>query len=211
VQAPGRIAMSFRQLKVATMALGGHKIHGPPGIGALLFRSDVRLRPLLRGGHQQEGRRGGTEPVALIVGFAAAVDLAVRQQSERAGKLERLRSAFVAQLQEALPDTLENGPQDPARRLPNTANLSFPGVPAQALLMALDMAGVCCSAGSACASGSALPSHVLVAMGLPADRVASAVRFSLHAEQTPAELAAAAAIVIASVRQVRAAFAGRAG
>ena len=207
VQAPGRIPMSFRRSGAATMAICGHKIHGPPGVGALLYRADVRLRPWLGGGHQQGGLRSGTEPVALIVGLAAALEMAVRNMPVAAEKLNDLRAAFVAALRAELPDLLDNSPANPARRLPNTANLSFLGAPAAALLMALDLAGVCCSAGSACASGSALPSHVLVAMGLPVERIASAVRFSFHCDQSLDEARAAAAIVARCVAQVRRSFA----
>jgi cysteine desulfurase len=175
--AAGKVAIDFHELGVTTLTLSAHKFHGPQGVGALLVRRQARLRPLVFGGHQQQGRRPGTEPVALAVGLATALTLASQERQERWQKASRLRSLFLEHLQRLASPLVVNGP--PADGLPHTLNLSFPGRRADVLLMNLDLAGVCCSAGSACSSGSLLPSPVLQAMGISEDRLRSALRFSL--------------------------------
>jgi cysteine desulfurase len=197
-QAVGKMPVSFHGLGVASLAFSGHKIHGPQGIGALLLRRGATLRPMLRGGGQQRGLRPGTEPAALIVGLAAAVTLAVSHLEENVARLRLLRQAFWDGLRDAGP--VLSSPED---GLPHVLNVSFPGLKSDALVIALDLAGVACSAGAACASGSLLPSPVLRAMGLPEAQVRSSVRFSLGRHQTAEEVREAAARICQCVKKMR--------
>jgi cysteine desulfurase len=179
VQAAGKVAVDFRGLGAAAMSVSAHKFHGPPGIGALAVRHGVSLAPVLYGGFQQEGLRPGTEPVALIVGFHAALDLWHREQAAVEARLRALREKFESSLLAACPELVVNGATAP--RLPHTSNVAFPGLDRQALLMALDLAGVACSTGSACASGSSEPSPTLVAMGCEKAIFEGSLRFSFGA------------------------------
>lgn len=199
VQAVGRIAVSFRQLGVTTLSFSAHKFHGPAGIGVLLVRRGVVLRPRTFGGHQQAGRRPGTEPVALAVGLATALDLASREQEARLNHIRQLRKRFLDQLLSRTPDVILNGS---VAGIPHTLNLSFPGIAADLLLMALDLADVSCSAGSACSSGSLLPSPVLRAMGLSEERLRSAVRFSFSHLLTEEDVDTAVERVAAAVKKM---------
>jgi cysteine desulfurase len=201
VQAAGKVPLAFRDLGVETMSVSAHKCHGPKGVGALLVRRGVKLRPLLHGGHQQRGRRPGTEPVALAVGMAAALTLARREAEARRERVVCLRERFLGGLRIALPDVVLNGPA--AGGVPHTINVSFPGCRAETLLMALDLAGVCCSTGSACSSGSLLPSPVLRAMGVHGDLLASAMRFSLSPLLTEGEMDEAVRRIVTAVRRLR--------
>jgi cysteine desulfurase len=178
-QAVGKIPVSFRSLGVAALTASGHKFGGPPGIGFLLLKAGATLVPRFFGGHQQRGLRPGTEPVALAVGVAAALEDAVASMAEGRDRVNALRGRLWDRLRTETNAVL-NGPGigDP-RSLPNTLNVSFPGRRADLMLMALDLAGVACGAGSACSSGSLLPSPVLTAMGVPDERLRSALRFSL--------------------------------
>jgi cysteine desulfurase len=201
VQAVGRIPVHFGRLGVTTLSLSAHKFHGPRGVGALLVRRGTKLRPLLYGGHQQGGRRPGTEPVALAVGLATALDLAERDGEARRERVVALRWRLLVGLREAAPLVL-NGPA--VGGVPHTVNVSFPGCQADALLMALDLAGVACSTGSACSSGSLLPSPVLKAMRVPDDELHSAMRFSLSALLSEEEIDEAARRIVEAVRRLRA-------
>lgn len=203
-QAAGKIPLSFRDLGPATMTISGHKFGAPQGVGALIVRSDVKLRPLLFGGHQQQGRRPGTESVPLIVGLATALENAIRD-IEHAGKhVYGLRQRLLDRLGDAAAPIAVNGPIDSARQSPYVLNVSFPGLRADALLMALDGAGVACSTGSACSSGSLLPSPVLKAMGAPDNVLRSAMRFSFSASTTLEEIELAAERIVAAVNRLRA-------
>lgn len=202
VQAVGKRPVSFRGLGVTSLSLSAHKFHGPKGIGALLCRRGARLRPSLWGGHQQHGRRPGTEPVALAVGMAVALERAVAEMAARTEHILHLRSSFFAAVLSLAAPVVLNGPAGGG--LPHTLNLSFPGLRAEALLMNLDLAGVACSAGSACSSGSLLPSPVLRAMGLEEDRLHSAVRFSLSHLLSADEVEEAARRVGRVVQRLRA-------
>jgi cysteine desulfurase len=177
VQAVGKIAVNFRELGAAAMTVAPHKFHGPLGIGALILRHGVKLEPQLFGGFQQSGLRPGTESVALAVGFVEALRLWHDEAAEREARMRTLRDELERSLRAELPDMLIVGERSP--RLPNTSCVSFPGVNRQALVMALDMAGVACSTGSACASGSSEPSPTLLAMNLPREVVDSSLRFSI--------------------------------
>jgi cysteine desulfurase len=203
VQAAGKIALDFHALGVATLSLSAHKLHGPKGVGALLVRRGTRLRAQLWGGHQQQGRRPGTEPVALAVGLATALDLARRDAVARAEKVRRLRRLLLDVLDDDAAPIVINGPGDAPAGVPHTLNISFPDCQADALLMALDLAGVACSTGSACSSGSLLPSPVLKAMGVPAEVLHSAMRFSLSHLLTEDQVQQAAQRIAAQVRRLR--------
>ncbi len=198
-QAVGRLPVHFDDLGVTTLTLSAHKFHGPKGVGALLLRRGTKLRPRTWGGHQQQGRRPGTEPVALAVGLAAALELACREMERRTQRSVLSANASCGLRETAGPVVL-NGPADGG--VPHTINVSFPGLKADALLMSLDLAGVACSTGSACSSGSLLPSPVLRAMGAP-DDVLSAMRFSLSALLTPEEIDEAVRRIAAAVRRLR--------
>jgi cysteine desulfurase len=175
-------------------------------VGALLVRRGVKLRPLARGGHQQRGLRPGTEPVALAVGLAAALEEAEREADFRRERVCRLRELFLGYLREHAAPLVLNGPAEGG--LPHTLNLSFPGVKADALLIALDLAGVACSTGSACSSGSLLPSPVLQAMKVPDVVLHSAIRFSLSALLSEDQITDAARRVAAAVHRLRQAVEG---
>lgn len=199
--AVGKMRVSFRQLGVTSLGLSAHKFHGPKGIGALIVREQARLKPQLYGGHQQHAKRPGTEPVALAVGLATALDLAVRELEHHRQHLLTLRRRFLDRLGAEIEPIVLNGPKDGG--LPHAINVSFPGCSADALLMNLDLAGVACSTGSACSSGSLLPSPVLRAMKVSESVLRSAMRFSLDAALTETEIDEAAGRIINSVKKLR--------
>jgi cysteine desulfurase len=182
VQAAGKVPVHFRELGVAAMTVAAHKFHGPRGIGALILHGSVQLDPILFGGFQQQGLRPGTEPVALAVGMHAALRVFAREQAVRRERMTSLRDRLEQALVAAWPSAVIHGSAAP--RLPNTTCIAFPGLDRQALVMALDMASVACSTGSACASGSSEPSPTLVAMGLSDELVGSSIRCSLGATST---------------------------
>jgi len=200
VQAVGKIAVHFHDLGVDSLSLSAHKFHGPQGVGTLLVRRGVKLRPRTWGGHQQQGRRPGTEPVALAVGLACALDHACRERTERLAHVHQLRTRFLDHLRSSAAPLVVNGAED---GLPHTLNVSFPGLKADVLLMNLDLAGVACSTGSACSSGSLLPSPVLQAMRVPDAVLHSAMRFSLSPLLTLEEIDEAARRIAAVVARLR--------
>ncbi|MCZ2342911.1 MAG: cysteine desulfurase [Bacteroidales bacterium] len=203
-QAVGKIPVHFPDLGVTTLSVSAHKFGGPKGVGVLLTRAGVKLHPLLFGGHQQGGRRPGTEPVALVLGLAQALELACADREADAEKLQRLRSRFLEQLLAAVPPVVPNSPApgDPDG-LPGTLNLSFPGCRSDLLLMRCDLAGVACSTGSACSSGSLLPSPVLQAMQVPESVLRSAIRFSFGPSLSEIDIDEAAQRIISCVRSLR--------
>jgi cysteine desulfurase len=176
VQALGKIPVSFAELDVDMMSLSAHKLGGPQGVGALIIRDGLSLTPLQRGGGQERGRRAGTENIAGIAGFGAAAALAAEAVAA-APELAAMRDDIEARLRTAVPDAIIYGADAP--RLPNTSCIGLPGVTNEVQVMALDLAGVAVSAGSACSSGKLTPSHVLQAMGATDDAAASAIRVSL--------------------------------
>ena len=185
-QVVGKLRVDFAALAVATLSCAAHKFHGPLGIGALIVRHDIRLLPTQFGGHQQAGLRPGTEALALAVGMCTALECWHREADARAERLRQLRDRLEQTIIAEVPSATVIGQH--AERLPNTSNIAFAGFDRQALLMALDMAGVACSSGSACASGSSEPSPVLVAMGLEKALVDGSVRLSLGAPTNAAEV-----------------------
>jgi cysteine desulfurase len=201
VQVVGKLPVSFRALGVAAMTVAAHKFGGPPGIGALIVRDGVPLQPLMFGGHQQSGLRPGTESVALAVGMATALELWRKHQDEHARRLNSLRDRFERALRAGLPEVVVHGAK--AQRLPQTSNVAFPGFDGEVLRMALDLAGVACSVGSACSSGSTELSPTLRAMELPNDVVASSLRFSFGATTTEAEIDEAVRRIVQVCGEIR--------
>lgn len=185
-QAIGKLPVNFAELNLAAMTCAAHKFHGPLGIGAVVLRHDVPLRPTLFGGHQQAGLRPGTEAVALAIGMCEALECWQRTAAESVERVQQLRNKFEQTLIDALASIVVIGRDAP--RLPNTSNVSFVGYDRQALLMALDQAGIACSSGSACASGSSESSPVLLAMGLEKTILDGSIRFSLGRPTTEAEI-----------------------
>lgn len=187
VQVPGKLPLDFASLGTDAMTVTAHKLHGPRGIGALILRRGVHLKPQLFGGQQQAALRPGTESVALAVGFCEALRLWHKDAAAIAARLSALREVFETELQRELMNIEVHAAEAP--RLPHTSNIAFPGVDRQELLLALDVAGVECSAGSACASGSTDPSPALVAMGVSEADLKSSLRFSFGRFQTPEDAA----------------------
>ena len=200
IAAAGKIPLDFRKLGVDAMSIAAHKFQGPLGIGALILRNEVTLAPMLFGGHQQEGIRPGTESVALAVGMTTALELWHQEHEAHARRLTALRERFESGLKAGRTGVIVHGQAVP--RLPHTSNVAFPGVEGQILLLALDMAGVACSAGAACASGSTELSPTLRAMGLPNDIVASSLRFSLGATTTGVEIDEAVGRIVRVCREL---------
>lgn len=186
IQAVGKLPVSFRELDVAAMSVAAHKFRGPLGIGALLLRDGVPIEPLMFGGHQQAGLRPGTESVALAVGMATALELFDWERDEIAKRLTRLRDRFEHGIRAGLHTIVINGIG--ADRLPQTSNVAFPGLDGEVLRMALDLAGVACSVGSACSSGSTELSPTLRAMGLSGALASASLRFSLGVTTTESEI-----------------------
>ncbi len=203
VQMAGKLPLDFAGLGCAALSVAAHKFHGPLGIGALVVRPDVELEPVIRGGFQQAGLRGGTESVALAVGMHAALAAWQREQDERIHRMSTLRDRLEQALQQALPGRVViNAAASP--RLPQTSSLAIRGCDRQALVMALDLAGVACSTGSACASGSSEPSTVLLAMGVERDVLAGSLRFSLGAGTTAAEIDTAVERIVSAAARLSA-------
>ncbi|KAF0221500.1 MAG: hypothetical protein FD174_269 [Geobacteraceae bacterium] len=186
VQAAGRIPVDCRELNIHLLALSGHKLYAPKGIGALIVRKGVKLHPLIHGGSQERNRRAGTENVAGIVALGKACELAKATSASESGRLERLRDRLERCILEKIPTARING--HPAKRLPNTANISFPDTEADSLLVSLDLEGVAVSSGAACSSGALKTSHVLAAMGVDPLVAKGSVRFSLGRESTEADV-----------------------
>ncbi len=201
VQAVGKIDVDFHALGATTLSLAAHKFHGPRGIGALLIREGTHLGPLLFGGHQEREHRAGTEPVALAVGLAKALELWHADRQRIREHLTSLRDRFSTQLIEACSPVVIHGAG--AERLPNTLNVAFPGCDGEALLVAFDLAGVCCSMGSACASGSSEPAPILLAMGCSRETALSSLRFSVGRENTVEEIDEAARRIVSVVHRMR--------
>ncbi len=186
VQAVGKIPINLATLPVDYLALSGHKLHAPKGVGALYVRRGTPYRPFMLGGHQENGRRAGTENVASIVALGKACEIAATHINDENTRVKALRDKLQAGLLRAIPEAIING--DTESRLPNTVNISFKYVEGEAILLLLDQAGICASSGSACTSGSLEPSHVLRAMGVPFTYAHGSVRFSLSRYTTDAEI-----------------------
>jgi cysteine desulfurase len=186
VQAVGKIPLNMKTSTVDMLTMSGHKIHAPKGIGALYVRRGVRFRPLLIGGHQERGRRAGTENMAGIVGLGKAAELELLHLEEATKRERQLRDRLEQTLLSKIPECEVNG--DIKNRLPNTTNIGFKYIEGEAILLLLNKHGICASSGSACTSGSLEPSHVLRAMGLPYTTLHGSIRFSLSRYTTEAEI-----------------------
>ena len=185
VQAVGKIPLDMSRSTIDMLTLSGHKVHAPKGIGALYVRKGVRFRPLMVGGHQERGRRGGTENVAGIVALGKAAELAELHLANISHE-RQLRDYLEQSILTLIPDTVVNG--HPTERLPNTTNIGFKYIEGEAILLSMNQYGICASSGSACTSGSLEPSHVLRAMGLPYSVLHGSIRFSLSRFTTQDEI-----------------------
>ena len=186
VQAAGKIPLNMKKSKIDMLSISGHKLHAPKGIGVLYIRKGTKFSPSLIGGHQEKGRRGGTENVPYIIGFGKACELAKKHLDEENTRVKALRDYLEAKLLEKIPNTLVNGER--VHRLPNTVSVSFEYVEGESILLLLSDLGICASSGSACTSGSLEPSHVLRAMGVPFTAAHGSIRFSLSTYNTKEEM-----------------------
>lgn len=198
VQAFGKVTVNARTQPFDLLTISGHKIGAPKGIGALYIRRDTPLEPLAHGGSQERGRRPGTENVAFAIGLATAAELTLAEHEAELVRLMGLRTALEQGLRERIPDVVIHGESAP--RAVHVVNVSIPGTSSESMLMALDLRGIACSAGSACQSGSVSASHVLSAMGVPNDLANAALRLSLGCLSTP-ECIARTVDVLASLAE----------
>ncbi|MDA8214124.1 MAG: cysteine desulfurase NifS [Nitrospiraceae bacterium] len=201
VQAVGKIPINVKGLPVDMLSLSGHKLHAPKGVGALYVRKGTRFYPYIIGGHQEHGRRAGTENVASIIGLGKACELAKEHLHKEAGYLNSLRDKLEKALLDLCPDSQISG--DTINRLPNTTNMSFRYIEGEAILLRLDEYGICASSGSACTSGSLEPSHVLRAMGIPFNAIHGSIRFSLSRYNTEDEVDKVIEIMPSVIKELR--------
>ncbi len=187
VQAAGKVPLDMREVPVDLLTIAGHKMHAPKGIGVLYMRRGTRIKPLVLGGHQERGRRGGTENVPYIIGMAKACELSRRALTDGSEqRIARLRDKLEAGLLATCPDSRVNGSR--VHRVANTLNISFEYIEGESVLYHLSDLGICASSGSACAAGSLEPSHVIRAMGVPFTAVHGSIRFSLSRYTTEEEI-----------------------
>jgi cysteine desulfurase len=186
VQAVGKIPIDLKNVDVDMLSISGHKFHGPKGVGALYLRKGTKYSPFLIGGHQEKGRRGGTENVASIIGLGKASELAAANLSDKRIRVKQLRDKLETGLLNRIPNAMVNG--DRENRLPNTTSIAFEYVEGESILLLMDEFGICASSGSACTSGSLEPSHVLRAMGVPFTAAHGSIRFSLSMYNTEEEI-----------------------
>jgi cysteine desulfurase len=186
VQSTGKIDVDVKKLDVDMLTLTAHKIYGPKGIGALFVKQGVRLNPLFHGGSHEKKRRPGTENIAGVVGFAKALEIALRRRETDYDRMKEQSEYFIEEVMAAIPDVSLNGSRE--KRLPHTVNLSFKGIEGESILLSLDLKGIAVSSGSACTSGATEPSHVLVAMGIDKVAAQGAIRFSIGRATTNDDL-----------------------
>jgi cysteine desulfurase len=208
IQTVGKIPIQLAGTTINSLALSAHKLHGPKGVGALYVNKRSAFKPLLIGGSQENNRRAGTENVAAIVALGKAAECAGAALSEENSRVREMRDRFETGILERVSKTFVNG--DPASRLPNTSNLSFAGIEAEAALVMFDRQHLCCSAGSACRTGSVESSHVLRAMNVPAERARASMRFSFGRFNTDADIDKALEIIPAVISKLRALSPGNA-
>ena len=201
VQAVGKIPIDLKSGKIDMLSLSGHKLHAPKGIGVLYLRRGCRFRPLLRGGHQERGRRAGTENSASIVGLGKACELATQHMEEENTRVKGLRDKLEAGILSQVSHCFATG--DTHYRLPNTSNIAFEYIEGEAILLLMNKLGIAGSSGSACTSGSLEPSHVMRAMGIPYTAAHGTIRFSLSRFNTEAEIDRVIAGVPPIVAQLR--------
>ncbi|MCE5210938.1 MAG: cysteine desulfurase NifS [Deltaproteobacteria bacterium] len=186
VQTTGKIPINMKNNVIDMLSISGHKLHAPKGIGVLYIRRGTKFSPFLIGGHQEKGRRGGTENTASIIGLGKACELAAKNMEKENTQVKRLRDKLEQALLKKIPQSRVNG--DIQSRLPNTTNISFEFVEGEAILLLMNELGICASSGSACTSGSLQPSHVLRAMGVPFTMAHGSIRFSLSVYNTEEEV-----------------------
>jgi len=186
VQAVGKIPVNMKQNAIDMLSLSGHKLHAPKGVAVLYVRRGTKFSPFLIGGHQEKGRRGGTENVPSIVGLGKACELAAANMEKENTYVRDLRDRLEKELCAAIPNCKINGTTE--ERLPNTLNISFEFIEGESILLLMDQFGICASSGSACTSGSLQPSHVLRAMGVPYTMAHGSIRFSLSVYNTPEDI-----------------------
>lgn len=202
VQAVGKIPLDMKKLPVDMLSLSGHKLHAPKGVGVLYVRKGTRFYPYVIGGHQEHGRRAGTENIASIIALGKACELAREHLEEEVTYLSGLRDKLETVLLRSCPDPRING--DTEHRLPNTSNISFEYVEGEAILLRLDEFGICASSGSACTSGALEPSHVLRAMGVPFTALHGSIRFSLSRYNTEEEINRVIEVLPPIIKELRA-------
>lgn len=202
VQAVGTMPVDVKDWNVDLLSLSAHKFHGPKGVGALYIKKGVRIESLLQGGAQERLRRAGTENIPGIVGLGTAIELAYKNLTEKAGKIEALRNDLMKGILDTIPETRLNG--HPQQRLPNNLNISVRYIEGEALLLRLDLAGVAASSGSACTSGSLDPSHVLLAIGLDHETAHGSLRLTLSEDSTQEEIDQVKAVLPGIVKTLRA-------
>ncbi len=186
VQAVGKLPIDVKDARVDMLSLSGHKIHAPKGVAALYVKKGLKFSSFLNGGHQENGRRGGTENTASIIGLGRACELAKAHLQEMDTRVRDLRDFLETRLVELIPAATVNG--DKGNRLPNTLNIGFTAVEGESILLLMDQAGICASSGSACTSGSLDPSHVLMAMKVPFESAHGTIRFSLSCYNTQEDM-----------------------
>lgn len=201
VQAFGQLEINVKDLGIDMLSASAHKLNGPKGIGFLYIRKGVKIRSFIHGGAQERGRRAGTENVPYAVGFAKAVEIAVKTMKERTEKELKLRDYLIKRILSEIPYTRLNGHR--TKRLPNNANFSFQFIEGESLLIMLDMKNICASSGSACTSGSLDPSHVLLAIGLPHEIAHGSLRLTLSHENTFEELDYTVEVIKETVEKLR--------
>jgi cysteine desulfurase len=201
VQAVGKIPVNMAESHIDMLSLSGHKLHAPKGIGVLYVRRGTRFAPFVIGGHQEEGRRGGTENVPYIIGLGKACELAATDLEEKNLRVKSLRDKLENGLLEVVGNSIING--DAEQRLPNTSSISFEYVEGESILLKLSDKGICASSGSACTSGSLEPSHVLRAMGVPFTAAHGSIRFSLSFYNTEEEIDYILEVVPPIIEQLR--------
>jgi cysteine desulfurase len=201
VQAAGKIAIDIKKMGVDMLSLSGHKIHAPKGIGVLYVKKGFKFSPFLIGGHQEQGRRGGTENTVSIIGMGKACELARENLTLMDTKVRELRDYLQNQLLEKIPGTSING--DLELRLPNTLSIGFDAVEGESILLLLDREGICASSGSACTSGSLDPSHVLMAMKVPFKSAHGSIRFSLSHYNTKDEMDIITNTLVPAIQKLR--------
>jgi cysteine desulfurase len=201
VQAVGKVPIDLKETAIDMLSLSGHKLHAPKGVGVLYLRRNTRFRPLLRGGHQERGRRAGTENSASIVGLGKACEMALAHMEHEKTFVKAMRDRLEAGILAAVPNCFVTG--DPSNRLPNTCNIAFEYIEGEAILLLLNKHGIAASSGSACTSGSLEPSHVMRAMGIPFTAAHGTVRFSFSRYNTMPEVERVIAAVPPVVAQLR--------
>jgi cysteine desulfurase len=203
VQAAGAIDITPSKLGVDLLSIAAHKLYGPKGVGLLYIKNRTPWQPMLLGGSQEKERRAGTENLAGIAGLAAAMKLAWEEMADRNAHVRRLRDRLLYEIPERIPDTVITGPTEPQRRLPNSFSCCFRNVEGESVLLALDLADVAASSGSACTTGSMEPSHVLTAMGIDPDLAHASLRLTLGASNTDADIGRVLDVLPAIVARLR--------